>query len=780
MTARIPAGRRWLPLLALLAAAACQRGGPGRAEARGTGESRGTDPALPGLTGDPTLGAKLAGALAAKGPAYRPRTRHLLPDGAPRYTNRLILESSPYLLQHAHNPVSWYAWGDEPFERARREGKPVFLSIGYATCHWCHVMEEESFEDEEIARYLNEHFVAIKVDREERPGVDAVYLRAVVMMAGSGGWPATLLLTPDRLPFFAGTYFPARDGERQGMTGLLSILREASAVQAEHPERLAEVTKELAQRLAARAPGPGAGALPGPEAIAQAVASLGRAYDAANGGFGGAPKFPMPAALALLARSHQRTRDARTLEMLEHTLAAMAAGGIHDQLGGGFHRYATDDRWLVPHFEKMLYDNAQLAVVYLEAFQLTGREDFARVARDTLDALDRELSDPAGGFASATDADSPGPDGRREEGRFFTWTPREVEAVLGRDRARAAIAWFGVSSTGPVGGRSVLHTPASLEATARTLKVGATELRGALARARQDLYQARAKRPPPARDDAVVAAWNGLAVSALSRASQVLSDAGYAARAVRAAEFLLRDMSAGGRLRRSWRGGAAGTPGTLDDHAFVAQGLLDLYEATHDPRWLEAATAVAEQLERHFADPAGGYFLTADDDEAPLGREKPAEDGAEPAGNSVAALDLLRLAELRGDDRWRRRAERLLAAFAPQLQDGSLPAMLSALDFALGQPLEIVVVAPAPGGAAAFEEAQRRIFAPNRSWVVATEGEDLAAQARLVPLLEGKRAQGGKATAYVCRARVCDLPTTDPRLFAAQLARAASRRLERP
>jgi uncharacterized protein YyaL (SSP411 family) len=759
---------RWLVLLLLLGAASPERPPPAPAA---------SDPALPGLAGDPALEARLAAALAAKGPSYHPRTRHLAPGGAPRYTNRLILESSPYLLQHAHNPVSWYPWGDEAFERARREGKPVFLSIGYSTCHWCHVMERESFEDEEIARYLNEHYVAVKVDREERPGVDALYLDVVVMMTGSGGWPATLFLTPSREPFYAGTYFPPRDGARPGATGLLTALRQLRTLYDERHDRIVEVTQEVARRLRASASAQGeAGALPGPQAIAQAVSSLASAFDEAHGGFGPAPRFPRPVALALLARQVRRTGDATSLRMLERTLAAMAAGGLRDHVGGGFHRYSTDDRWLVPHFEKMLYDNAQLAVAYLEGFQLTRREDFARVARETLDYLDREMSDPAGGFQSATDADSPAPGGQEEEGRFFTWTPREVEAAVGRDRAPAVAAWFGVKARGPVGGRSVLHDPEAPERVARELRVTPEALGALVERSRRDLYRARSRRPPPARDEKVIAAWNGLAISAFARASGVLGEPRYAARALRAAEFLLRELRVDGRLARSWKGGVAGRPGTLDDHAFVAQGLLDLYEANHDPRWLAEAASLQEALSARFADPAGGFFLTAGDDEALLAREKPAYDGTEPAGNSVAAMNLLRLAEFRSDDGARRLAERTIAAFARPLADGdAMPAMLCALDFALDEPLEVVVVAPGAGAAAALEDAQREVFVPNRIYVLANEGDDLAAQSRLVPLLEGKRARGGKATAYVCRGKACDLPTSDPAVFAAQL-----RRVQRP
>jgi hypothetical protein len=558
------------------------------------------------------------------------------------------------------------------------------------------------------------------------------------------------------------------------MTGLLTILRELREAHDQQRVAVAEVAQEVVRRLreAPRAGGPEA--LPGAEAIARAVSSLAAAFDDEHGGFGDAPKFPRPAALGLLARHHRRTGDPKALEMLERTLAAMAAGGIRDQIGGGFHRYSTDHRWLVPHFEKMLYDNAQLAVAYLEGFLVTGREDFAQVARDTLDYLDREMGDPGGGFQSATDADSPGPEGRGEEGLFFTWTPGEIAAALGSERARPVVAWFGVSEGGHLDGRSVLHVPATLEATARRLRMRAPELSGRIEAARADLYRARSARPPPFRDEKVVAAWNGLALSAFARAAQVLGEERYAARATRAAEFLVREMKPGGGLVRSWIKGVPGRPGTLDDYALLGQGLLDLFEATHDTRWLEEAVALGADLEGRFADPEGGYFRTASDDEALLARQKPSYDGAEPSGNSVAALNLLRLAELRSDDRLRHLAERSLRAFGPALEDGvSAPATLVALDYALDSPLEVVVVAPAPGGAAALEAAQRRIFVPNRIYVVATEGEDLAAKARLVPLLEGKRALGGKATAYVCQARVCDLPTSDPKVFAAQLRGAA-------
>ncbi len=402
-----------MTLLALLAVAALEQ-----------------NPAAPGLDASPALVQKLAAALAAKGHAFRLNTRHLNGRGRPLFTNRLILETSPYLLQHANNPVSWYAWGDEPFARAAREHKPVLLSVGYSTCHWCHVMERESFEDLEVARYLNENFIAIKVDREERPDVDGIYMAAVEALTGGGGWPMTAALTPERQPFFGGTYFP-----RDRFLDLLQQLRRAYD---KDPGRVATAAKELTRAVQENAQPARAGNLAGPEAIREAAERLARSYDAVHGGFGGAPKFPTPVNLELLLRYHRRTGDAQALEMVVHTLESMAAGGIYDQLGGGFHRYSTDAQWLKPHFEKMLYDNAQLAVVYLEAWQITGRTGFSRVVRETLDFVLREMTDPRGGFWSASDADSPGPDGEEIEGYCFTWTPREIEAALGRQRAAAA------------------------------------------------------------------------------------------------------------------------------------------------------------------------------------------------------------------------------------------------------------------------------------------------------------------------------------------------------
>jgi uncharacterized protein YyaL (SSP411 family) len=733
------------------------------------------DPALPGLPdADPQLTDKLRAALKGKGADYKPRTEHLNPDGSPQYINRLVLETSPYLLQHAHNPVNWYAWGDEAFERAKRENKAVLLSVGYSTCHWCHVMERESFEDEEIARYLNENYVAIKVDREERPDVDALYMNAVHVLAGRGGWPMTVVLTPDRQPFFAGTYFPARDGDRGAGKGFFSIIRELRETYRSDPARVVTTAQQVTARLQAAAQPQRPGDVPGPEAIRNAAVALAESFDPAWGGFGGAPKFPTPSTLELLTRYYRRTDDPQALHMVAHTLEKMAAGGIYDHVGGGFHRYSTDARWLVPHFEKMLYDNAQLVAVYLEGHQLTGRQDFAQVARDTLDYVTREMTHPDGGFYSATDADSPVPGkAHQEEGWFFTWTPEELVQVLGDERARHVSAYYGVTGRGNFEGRNILHTPAPLEKVASTLKLSPQAFSDSLREAKAAMYEARSQRPPPIRDDKIIASWNGLMISAFARGAQVLAEPKYAERAARAADFVLTRMKEGDRLRRTWKDGRARHEGTLDDYAFVAQGLLDLYEATHDVRWLSEALALHAVLEKHFLDQEnGGFFMTPHDGEMLLARDKSDYDGAEPSGNSVAALNLLRLEEFTTDEHHRQVAERSFRAFSNRLRQGAgTPKFLGALDYYLDKPVEVVLVSPAPGASSELEAILHRTFVPNRIYALAAHGESLERQAKVIPLLAQKLPIRGKATAYVCRQRYCELPTSDPKVFARQLAR---------
>ena len=725
--------------------------------------------ALPGAPpAPPELVARLRAAWDARPRGYVPRTRHLLPDGRPRWTNRLFLETSPYLLQHAHNPVDWRPWGDEAFEDARRLGRPVLLSVGYSTCHWCHVMEEESFEDEEVARFLNEHYVVIKVDREARPDVDAVYMNAVQTLTGGGGWPMTVWLTPDRLPFYGGTYFPARDGDRGVRVGFLTLLRKLRATYDDQPDRVVEAAASLAEQVRKNlAVAATDDARPGAQTLREAVAHVRESFDETNGGTRGAPKFPSNVPVRFLLRWHRRTGDPDALRMATVTLAQMAAGGIRDHVGGGFHRYSTDARWLVPHFEKMLYDNALLVLAYLEAHQATGRADFADVAREILRYVEREMTAPEGGFYSATDADSPAPSGRREEGWFFTWTPAELEAVLGADDARAVGAYYGVTAEGNFGGRSILHVSRALDAVAGELGRTPEELAATVADARERLYAERARRPPPLRDDKILAAWNGLMISAHARAALALGDASWADRAARAAGFVLDHMRRDGRLLRSWRDGRPEHAGYLDDYAFLVAGLLDLYEATGEVRWLREAIALDGVLAAHYEDrEGGGFFMTADDSEELLAREKPAWDGAEPSGNSVHALNMLRLHELTTDDAYRRRAERTIDAFGPRLAADPvrLSEMLLAIDWRLDAPKQVVVATTgAREEAASFLATLRTRLVPNRILAVTAPGDGLAA---LVPVTEGKLALGGHATGYVCENRVCDLPTTDPAVFA--------------
>ena len=711
---------------------------------------------------------------AGRDASYKPRTRHLRPDGSPKYTNRLFLETSPYLLQHAHNPVNWYPWGDDAFETARRLSRPVVLSVGYSTCHWCHVMEEESFEDEEIAHYLNENYVVIKVDREERPDLDAVYMSAVQTLTGGGGWPMTVWLTPDRKPFFGGTYFPARDGDRGVRTGLFTLLRRLKEAYTTQPAKVAETSGRLTEAIReSLAPDARAGELSGTRPLREAAAYYRSRYDGAHGGLAGAPKFPNSLPVRFLLRHHRRTGDAEALRMAAQTLERMAAGGVYDHVGGGFHRYSTDAEWLVPHFEKMLYDNALLTVAYLEGYQATGREDFAGVAREILRYVERDMTSPEGAFYSATDADSPAPSGRREEGWFYTWTPDEIRAVLGPERAAVVLAYYGVTAGGNFEGRNILHVAQPLSDAARRLGLSEPKARAVVEESNDLLYTARARRSPPLRDEKILAAWNGLMIGAYARAALTLGQEAYARQAAHAADFVLTRMRTDGRLWRSFKDGRAQHEGYLDDYAFLIAGLLDLYEATSRPRWLEEAIALDRVLEREFEDPdAGGFFMTRAGHETLLARQKPGYDGAEPSGNSIQALNLLRLHELTTDDRYRRRAERTLRAFSMTLSKtpAALAEMLLAVDFLQDTPREIVIVTPSSTGEGEpFLARLRATFLPNRVLALAVQGGDLEAQAALVPLLRGKVARSGRATAYVCERGLCRLPTTDASVFAEQI-----------
>jgi len=730
-------------------------------------------PEAPALPDD--LRARLEAAIASRPKGWEPRTRHRQPDGSPLYTNRLALESSPYLQQHAHNPVDWYPWGDEAFAEAKRLGRPVFVSIGYSTCHWCHVMEEESFDDLETAKLMNAKFISIKVDREARPDVDSIYMRAVHTLGEQGGWPLNVWLTPDRKPFYGGTYFPPEDG--RGRPGFKRLLTSLSQVWSEDRERVTRQADALATAVSeALSAAPVESTRVPPESLLrEALEAFETGFDPEWGGLRGRVKFPATFPVRLLLRAHRRTGDERALQMAVFTLERMAAGGIHDQIGGGFHRYATDPSWLVPHFEKMLYDNALLALAYLEAWQVTQRDDFEAVVRDILAYVARDMTDPAGGFYSASDADSAGADGESEEGRYFTWTGEEIDAVLEAELAALTRDWYGVAPPGQIEGRSILHRPSPAAAVAERHGLDEAALVKRVAQARVQLLAARGSRPAPHRDEKVLAAWNGLMISAFARAGFAFDDPTLTRRAERAAGFVLEHMRADGRLRRVSKDGVSGGPAFLEDYAFVIAGLLDLYEAASDPRWIREAVALQDVLDAHYGDTGnGGYFRTASDQGVLLAREKPGTDGALPSGNSVAAMNLLRLAAFTGDEGYAERATALFSAFYDSLvgQVTQTSEMLMALDFALEPGKEVLLVGPEQASdLGPMLALLRQTYLPNRIVAAVREGPELKAHAAEIPLLKYKKARRGEVTAYVCVNRVCQLPTSDPEVFRQQIER---------
>ncbi|MFW2388364.1 MAG: thioredoxin domain-containing protein [Polyangiales bacterium] len=768
-----------LLLLAVVALSgvACERGPandptPAEAQVHATEP----DPRLPGVSApDDALQKLLDEQLAAQGSAYEPRTHHLNDDGSPKFTNRLIRESSPYLLQHAHNPVNWYAWSEEAFERAKRENKPIFLSVGYSTCHWCHVMERESFEDEEIAAFLNRHFIAIKVDREERPDIDSVYMTAVNLLTGRGGWPMTVIMTPHKEPFFGGTYFPPRRGMRGNRPGLIDILNEMVGMYTNEPTEVVARAQEISQsveRASSLRPGPG---VPNDKVIAIAAQKLATMFDSRDGGFSGAPKFPQPSRLSLLLRYARRSRDEGATAMVTTTLDKMAAGGIYDYVGGGFHRYSTDAQWLVPHFEKMLYDNAQLAVVYLEAWQHSGDSNYERITREILDYVAREMTSSNGAFYSATDADSPTPSGHDEEGWFFTWTPDELEALLGSEDAALVSAAYGVTKHGNFEGRNILHRAKSDQDVASELGGPLKRVVDGLRTARTKLYDARALRPPPIRDEKIIAAWNGMMISAFAKAGWAFDEPRYVEIASRAAGFVLEKMRAqDGALVRTYRDGKKGKASFLDDYAFMIGACLDVYESTGDLPWIERALELQDDQDARYLDTQlGGYYLTPNDGETLLVREKPAYDRAVPSGNSIAANNLLRLHDFTGDSKWRASAERLFASLAFQVTRSPIgfPMLLVALDRYYDRALEVALIAPETRDEnQALADRLRKAFVPNKAFAVLAEA-DAAAQAAQIPWLEGKRVMTGKSTAYVCERGRCELPTTKPAVFTRQIDR---------
>lgn len=670
-----------------------------------------------------------------------------------RKPNRLIGEQSPYLRQHAYNPVDWYPWGEPALNRARTENKPILISIGYSACHWCHVMERESFEDAAIARLINENFVAIKVDREERPDLDQIYMEAVQMMTGRGGWPLNVFLTPEGKPFWGGTYFPPTD--RQGMPGFARVLaavadayrRGAHEVQ-HNAERMTEALGSLADFA------PVAGDLPRDLPV-DAARALGRAYDSVHGGLGQAPKFPNSFVFSLFLRAYDADDDTNFAVMVRDTLTKMAKGGIYDQLGGGFHRYSVDERWLVPHFEKMLYDNALLARLYLDAARSLGEPDFLQVAGETLDYVLREMTSPEGGFYSTQDADSEG-----EEGKFFLWTPNQVRAALGDELAAIAERYYDVTEEGNFEGGNILHRTIDVEATARMFKRSVDEMGRVIRTIRDRLFAARVRRVHPGRDEKILAAWNGMTITAFAEGYRALHERRYLEAAEKAAQFAMRVLWDGRALRRVCKDGIARFNAYLEDYALLAGAMLDVYAATFDPRYLEhARTLAAVMLERFLDEERGGFFFTSNNHETLIARSKPAFDGSTPSGNSAAAHALLRLHAYTGDERYFREAERTLKLFGETMtrQPFGFAHMLEALDRYLRGPTEIVLVGDRRS--AEFSEWNERlglICVPNLAIFAVDPAEPVGG---FVPeQARGKSQVDGKLTGYVCRRRTCSAP----------------------
>lgn len=680
-------------------------------------------------------------------------------DGGANW-NRLVFEMSPYLQQHAANPVDWYPWGEEAFARAKAENKPVFLSIGYSTCHWCHVMERESFEDQEVAKLLNSMFVCIKVDREERPDIDEMYMTFCQAMTGSGGWPLTLVLTPDKRPFFAGTYFPKTS--RYGRVGMLELLPKLQESWLGQREKIDQVADYMVRQYHAFNAAP-SGSL-GPESLQAAFRGLAGRFDFQAGGFGRAPKFPTPHQLMFLLRYWKRTGEAQALHMVVTTLTRMRQGGIYDQVGHGFHRYSTDANWLVPHFEKMLYDQALLALAYLEAFQATGTPLFEQTAREILAYVQRDLRAPEGGFYSAEDADSEG-----VEGLFYLWGYEEWKSVLGEAGLDRLTAAFGVQKGGNYqeqtaegvifNGLNILHQPASIPELAKRHGLSESQVREELEGARQKLWAARSKRVRPLRDDKILTDWNGLMIAAFARAASVLQDPAYEEVAKQAADFILAEMRGkDGRLLKRYRNGVAGLPAHLDDYAFFSWGLLELYEATFEIRYLEAALAFSHHIQTDFADSSGGYFLTGSGSEDLIVRPKSMNDGALPAGNSVAALNAMRLAGMTGDSQWAENARNLFKSF-PQALAESATFLMMALEFDVAGSREIVLVgAPGEGSLAEIRQAIFAPYSPNKVVLFKSTASDELS--KIAPFTRDQRTLDGHATLYVCRNFSCKAPTT--------------------
>lgn len=674
-------------------------------------------------------------------------------------SNRLIDEKSPYLIQHSGNPVNWYPWGEEAFEKARREDRPVFLSIGYSTCHWCHVMAHESFEDEEVARILNESYVAVKVDREEREDVDKIYMSVCQSITGRGGWPLSIFMTSEGKPFFAGTYFPKYT--RMGMPGFVHIIKQIAAMWQNDRARLLESSEAITNGIKPRSDSAGSVNALNVETMNKAYAQLAGTFDPIWGGFGVAPKFPTPHHLMFLLRWYKRSGDSRAVEMVEKTLNYMRSGGIFDQIGLGFHRYSVDEKWLVPHFEKMLYDQALLAMAYIEAYQATGKSRFARVAQEIFTYVLRDMNASEGGFYSAEDADSEG-----REGLFYLWTSQEVKKYLGEEKGDLFCRFYGITEEGNFEeGRSIPYVSVSTRSFAVKAGTDLPLLEKVLNEGRNRLFVVRRKRVSPLKDDKILTSWNGLMIAALARGYQVLGEPSYVNAASNAAKFILRNLrTSGGRLLRRYRKGDSAYPGYLDDYAFLTWGLIELYEATFKISYLEEAIALNKAMIDIFWDEEyGGLYFTGKGNEPLIKRSKEIHDGALPSGNSVAALNFLRLGRLAGNTDLEKRADQLTRAFASEVTEypAAYTQLLISLDFMIGPSREIVFAGdPAAETMQEMLSVFRKKFLPNKVMLMRPDGEEGKRLVSLFPFVERMHSVDHQPTVYLCEQYSCRRPIT--------------------
>jgi uncharacterized protein len=680
--------------------------------------------------------------------------------------NRLIYESSPYLQQHAANPIDWFPWGSEAFDKARKEDKPVFLSIGYSTCHWCHVMAHESFSDKEVARLLNQDLISIKVDREERPDIDHVYMAVTQALTGSGGWPMTIIMTPDKKPFYAGTYFPKNS--RWGRPGLMELLPQIADIWRNDRKKVLDSAERITRHIT-RLDDSRPGSNPDRQTLDQARAFFVQAYDPEYGGFGKSPKFPSPHQLSFLLRRYHHTQNPQTLAMVEKTLTQMRLGGIYDQLGFGFHRYSTDAQWLVPHFEKMLYDQAMLIIAYTEAYQATGKAFYAEVAAEIITYVLRDMTSDEGGFFSAEDADSEG-----IEGKFYLWTPRETQEILSQKEAALFIKVFNVKEGGNFEDagpghhvdQNILHLQKTLPQLSKELGISENQLHRCLGDGRLKLFSAREKRIHPFKDDTILTDWNGLMIAALAKAGYVMDNRQYSAAAAKAADFILQKLTDdNGRLLKRYRKGSAGLNAHLNDYAFMVWGLLELYQATFETKYLNDAIELNQQMLLHFWDEQlGGLYLTADDAEKLLVRSKTIYDGAIPSGNSVAVLNLLRLGHMTGKADYLTKAEQIIKSFSGEVvrYPAGHAQLMVALELALNPSYEVVIVGePLKEDTMAMLTALRKPFLPQKVVVYRPADQNAASEiTKIAPFTRSMTAKNGRSTAYVCREFACKLPTT--------------------